>query len=132
MTRALCALALAITCLEYGGLARGDVQVSYLVDEKALRGAVAGTTLTFSLYADNGCTTAVGGPATVTIEHTLIERLKRLTPKGATKAAATDRLTAVLTGVSAPSTTFLAVGGTGISPVGGQCRLPPMRVGGRQ
>jgi hypothetical protein len=104
--------------------ARGDVEVNYTVNDKALKAAVAGTSLTFQLYSDSSCTMAVGSPMSVNIENVdLIERLKRFTPKGGTKAPATDRLTAVFSGATGSSPTFLKVTGTGILSVGGDCQL---------
>jgi hypothetical protein len=116
------------TCATFSVLptvaARGDVEVNYTVNDKALKAAVAGTSLAFQLYSDSSCTMAVGSPVSVNIENVyLIERLKRFTPKGGTKAPATDRLTAVLSGATGSSPTFLKVTGTGISSVGGDCQL---------
>ena len=116
------------TCATFSVLptvaARGDVEVNYTVNDKALKAAVAGTSLTFQLYSDSSCTMAVGSPMSVNIENVdLIERLKRFTPKGGTKAPATDRLTAVFSGATGSSPTFLKVTGTGISSVGGDCQL---------
>jgi len=93
-SKCLIAALLAVPALDRDA-AYADVQVSYTVDEKALKTAVAGTDLTFQLYSDNGCATSVGTPVTVAIENVdLIERLKRFKPTGAPiKPPRTDRLT---------------------------------------
>jgi hypothetical protein len=120
-----CLLVLLTTVAVTSQMAIADVQVDYTVDEKALKtGAPAGTSLAFQLFSDPACTMPVGSPVSVNVENvTLIERLKRLTPKGGTKGPVTDRLNHVLAGVTAPSTAFLTVTGQGITPVGGACQL---------
>ncbi|MFN8545498.1 MAG: hypothetical protein U0807_14985 [Candidatus Binatia bacterium] len=126
-TKQIAALGVLFTLAFSAGsstLARADVQVSYTVDETALKTAVAGTTLTFQLYSDSACTMAAGAAVDVAIENVgLVERLKRFSPKGAAKPPKTDRLTTVLAGVTAPGTAFLTVTGTGIAPVGSGCQL---------
>src|SRR5689334_16834121 len=103
--------------------AGANVRVSYTVDDKAVKAAVAGTALTFQLYSDSGCTSAVGAPVNVMAENVeLIERLKRFHVAGAASPPRTDRLTHVLAG-AAPPVAFLTVTGTGITPVGGACQL---------
>src|SRR5690349_19931259 len=103
---------------------RVDVQVSYMVDLKALKSsAPASTALTFTLYSDNACTTQVA-QQTVNVENVnVIESLKLLTPKGAPKPPQTARLETKLTGVNPPVSTYLTVTGTGVMPVGGSCQL---------
>ena len=74
-----------------------DVPVSYLVDWRTLTAnAPAGTALTFTLYNDNACTSQVASQV-VNVENVqVIELLRLLTPKGATPAPLTARLTTTL------------------------------------
>src|SRR6266566_8103773 len=58
--------------------------------------APAGTALTFTLYNDNACTSQVASQV-VNVENVqVIELLRLLTPKGATPAPLTARLTTTL------------------------------------
>lgn len=100
-----------------------NLPVSYLVNLKTLKeSAPAGTALTFTLYSDTGCTTQVA-QETVNVENVnIIESLKLLTPRGATRPPQTARITATLTGVSGPANLYLTVTGTGITSVGGACQ----------
>src|SRR5437016_13681951 len=77
-----------------------DVPVSYLVNLNALRAsAPAGTPLTFALYIDDACTTAVASQV-VTVENVnLIEPLKQVPPPGATPAPPTARQPATRNGM---------------------------------
>ncbi len=114
----------AALCLLSALPASADVGVSYTVDEQALKAAVSGTNLTFTLYSDSACTTAIGNPISGTIDDVrLIERVRRFTLRGGAKPPKTDRLVHVLPGVTVAGTVFLKVSGTGISPVGGACQL---------
>jgi len=110
-------------CLALAMPARADVEVGYLVDATAFKAAISGTSLTFTLYTDAACTNVAATNALNVENTTVIEQLKRLTPKGATKAPKTARLTATLTGVTPPATAFLKVTGTGITAVGGDCQI---------
>src|SRR5262249_28746898 len=95
----------------------------YLVDAKALKTAVLGTSLTFNLYSDSACTAGVATQAINVENVNVLQQLKRITPKKAPKAPNTAQVTTVLKGVTASGTTFLTVTGTGITPVGEACQL---------
>jgi len=101
-----------------------ELPVSYTVDEKALKTAVAGTNVTFDLYTDNACTSPIAHTETVPIENVdIISRLKLLKPKNAlVKPPTTDELRHTLTGVNTDRPLFLKVTGTGVTPVGGACQ----------
>jgi hypothetical protein len=107
--------------------ARADVQVSYLVDATAFKAAVAGTTLTFSVYSDAQCTVPVGSPVPVQVQNlTALEALKLVVPKNTPKGTLPTKaveLVATLQGIAPPGTAYLQVTGTGISPVGPACQL---------
>ncbi len=99
-----------------------DVKVAYGVDAIALKAAISGTMLTFTLYSDSSCTTTVY-TQTINVENTdMIESVKRVTPKGATKPPKTALIHATLIGVPPGSAGFLKVTGTGITGVGGDCQ----------
>jgi hypothetical protein len=101
-----------------------DMRVAYTVQDKPFRSAITGTNLTFQLYSDAVCTSALGAPAVVPVDNLeLIERLKRGTPKGGTKGPTTDRLGTVLTGVAAATQVYLKVSGTGVTASGPDCQL---------
>jgi hypothetical protein len=112
---------LALPLVAGGPVRAEDVPVQYLVDQKALKAAVAGTELTFSLYTDGACSAQVF-TANRPVESLVIERLVLVTPKGARKSPKAARLAATLTGVDPEGTMFLQVTGTGITPVGGSCQ----------
>jgi hypothetical protein len=99
-----------------------DLPTSYTVNDTALKAAVAGTSLTFTLYSDAGCTQQVHQQA-VSIENVnLVSRLKLFTPKSAPKGPKVDEVHETLTGVSAAGNLYLTVTGTGITPVGVACQ----------
>ncbi len=103
-----------------------DLRVTYNVQDQLFRSStITGTNLTFQLYSDAACTSAVGAPAVVPVDNLdLIERLKRGTPKGGTKGPKTDRLATVLTGVTVgPTQLYLKVTGTGVTASGPDCQL---------
>lgn len=118
---ALVAASLVLLIADIAGAA--SLQVSYTVEDKALKGAVSGTALTFALYADPACTVAVDAENVVVDDVDLIERVKRFTPKGGTKGPAAARMVEVLSGVTTAPTVYLAVTGTGVTPIGGACQL---------
>src|SRR5438552_16434498 len=100
-----------------------DLPVRYTVQEKPLKTAIAGTSLTFELFRDSACATAAVHSVSVMDENvTLITKLKQITPKGDTKLPSTDELALTLTGVTAAGNLYLKVTGTGIVPVGGACQ----------
>src|SRR5438093_5293449 len=106
-----------------------DLPVRYTVQEKPLKTAIAGTSLTFELFRDSACATPAVHSASVLIENvTLITKLKQLTPKGDTKLPSTDELALTLTGVTAAGNLYLKVTGTGIVPIGGACQAQAAQV----
>src|SRR5215470_288790 len=76
-----------------------EVRVSYLLETRPFKAAVAGTPLTLSLHTDSACT---GSPAATAVVNSdalaLIQPLKRTTPKGGTRPPATSRIEQVMTG----------------------------------
>jgi hypothetical protein len=98
-----------------------DVPVTYIVDEAALKTAATGTVLTFELHNDNLCAGVVH-TQNITIDNTLVSRLKRFKPQGGTKPPRTAELRATLTNVSAPGHFYLEVTGTGVMPLGDACQ----------
>ena len=101
-----------------------DVPVRYTVDDKTLRQAVNGTTLTFELHDDGACTAPALHSASVAVQDvTVISRLKTFRPRGATSPKVkTAELSTTLNGVAASGNLYLEVTGIGIAPVGGPCQ----------
>jgi hypothetical protein len=108
-----------------------DVRVSYLLETKSFKTAVAGTPLTLSLYTNAAC---AGSPAASVIVNSdalaLIEPLKRTTPKHGTKPPDTSRVEHVMSGVTASPLFYLTVTGSGVVPVGGACQVQHAAVNG--
>ncbi len=102
-----------------------DLPVTYTVDDKALKAAVAGTNVTFDLYTDSACAGPIAHTETVPIENVeLISKLKLGVPKGAmVKPPKTDELHHTLTGVTGSGNLYLKVSGTGVVPVGTDCQV---------
>jgi hypothetical protein len=101
----------------------GDLPVGYRADFRAFRtGAVAATPLTFTLYADPACTTAVASQVVSAGAVGVIEKPKTVAPRGAPRVPATVRLVTTLPGVTAGGNLYLQVTGAGIAPVGGACQ----------
>jgi hypothetical protein len=129
----------SLTCalLSLGALAAqaADVPVRYVVDAQALKAAVVGTPLSFALYSDAACATAVSAETINVEDLPIIEKLSTFTlmPARGTKAARPAKaveLHATLTGVNPAASYFLVVTGTGVTPVGGTCQAQPGGVGG--
>ena len=121
--------ALAILLLAPVAARAADIPVVYTVQEKPLKTtALAGTMLTFTLYSDSVCTTAVYSTVVAVENVTLIVRLKQLTPKGDTKLPATDALQHTLPVVTATGNLYMTVTGTGVVPVGGACQAQAAQV----
>lgn len=57
--------------------------VTYTVDDTALKAAISGTPLTFSLYTDAACTALVHTQVVNSENVTVISKLKRFKPSGA-------------------------------------------------
>lgn len=109
--------------------AASDLPVTYTVEEKPLKAAVAGTPLTFTLHRNASCADAPVTTVVWPIEGvTFISRLKMFTPKNATKIPNTAELHHMLYAVIATGPLYLKVVGTGITPVGGLCQLQSAQV----
>lgn len=127
MKTALLTLALALPLAARAA----DVPTSYTVNDTALKAAIAGTSLTFTLYSDAACTQQVHQQAVPIETVDLVSRLKVFTAKSApTKSPKTAELRETLTGVSAAGNLYLKVTGTGITPVGGACQAQTASLGG--
>jgi len=101
-----------------------DLPVSYLVEEKPLKAAAAGTPLAFELYSDNTCTTLVES-VPVNVENvTILSKLKQMTPKDDTKLPNTVELRTTLTGITPEAAVYLKVTDSGgaVVPVAGPCQ----------
>jgi hypothetical protein len=99
------------------------VVLSYLVDEKALKEADAGTTLSFGLYSDSSCASLFQSFDRLIEDVPLLARVQRARPKGAPKPPRTVeiRLTASnLYGL--PPNLYLQVTGVGVEAVGSVCQ----------
>lgn len=132
MKKTMTTAALAAIILKAGMALAGtvDVPVYYDVDAKALKdGAPAGTMLTLELHALSDCSGSPVHSESLAIEALKIEAPKGITPKGAAKGAKTNRLAALLTGVTLPENSFLKVTGGGITPVGGACQAQSLSSG---
>ena len=65
-----------------GAPLRAAATVRYTVEEKPLKAAVAGTSLTFALYSDAACTTLVqSAPVAVAVEDGTLILLSEHLPK---------------------------------------------------
>lgn len=125
LKRSLLAALLTLPCLGRAA----DLPVRYAVQEKPLKAAIAGTSLTFELFRDPACTTTAVHSTSVLIENvTFITKIKQFTPKGDTKLPSTDELAVTLSGVSAGGNLYLKVTGTGVVPVGGACQAQAAQV----
>lgn len=101
-----------------------ELKATYDVDAVALKSAVVGTSLTFSLHTDPACSTPAVSTSAVNVEDVdSIAVLKRFVPKGAAKPPKTARLSHVLANVPLEARYYLSVSGTGVSAVGGSCQM---------
>jgi hypothetical protein len=120
--RTLRPLALALNLVP--SIARAaDLQVTYTVQEKQLKAAIATTPLTFELHGNGTCTALVQSTAVAVENVSLITKLKQFTPKNDTKLPNTVELRTVLAGVAPAAPLYLKVTGTGVVPVGGACQV---------
>lgn len=99
-----------------------DLPVTYLVDAKTLRTATATTPLTFILYSDAACSSAVATQNVNAGDVNVIEQLRRLVARPAPKPPTTARITTMVSGVGIGGNLWLQVTGTGVTPVGGACQ----------
>ena len=106
-----------------------DLPVRYTLQDKPLKAAIAGTSLSFQLFSDPACTNPPAYSTAVLIENvTLITKLKQFTPKNDTKLPNTDELSVTLPGVTTGGNLYLKVTGTGVVPVGGACQAQAAQV----
>ncbi len=105
-----------------------DIPVNYTVREKQLKAALAGTTLTFSLFNDAACTGQVYTTPVLIENVALITKVKQFTPKNDTKLPNTVALQHTLSGVTYTGNLYLTVTGTGVIPVAGACQAQAARV----
>jgi len=109
-----------------------SLPVDYLVEAKPPKEAVAGTSLTLSVFDNAGCT---GSPLVIDNQNVedlvSIEAIKSLTPKGGTKPAKAARLHTNLD-VDEGSNLYLLVTGTGVVPSGGACQAQTPVAGARR
>jgi hypothetical protein len=105
-----------------GTAGAADVPTSYTVNDTALKAAIAGTNLTFTLYTDAGCTQQMFQQVAPIETVAFVSRLETFTPKNAPKGPTIDKVHETLTGVNAAGYLYLKVTGTGITPVGGACQ----------
>ncbi len=106
-----------------------DLPVSYLVEEKPLKAAIAGTSLSFELYSDNTCTTLVQSVAVNVENVTVLSKLKQMTPKGDTKLPNTVEIRTTLAGVDSNGPVSLKVVGVGVVPTASACQVQAATTG---
>src|ERR1044072_5281429 len=99
-----------------------DIPVSYNVEQVALKAAVSGTQLTFSLYTDGACSLAHASQMVAVDDVVPLEKIRSVKPKGGATPPKVARLNFVLSGIASAPELYLVVTGTGISPVGGACQ----------
>lgn len=99
-----------------------DLPVRYLVDGKALKDAVSGTSLTFELHTDSSCSSIVQTTNQSIDAVTFVSRLKGFKPVGGTRPPKTAELNHTLNGVPGVTPLYLRVTGTGIAPIGPACQ----------
>jgi hypothetical protein len=126
------ALALSLALLSWPTAGRAaDVPVSYSVDAKELKQAVAGTALTFELFSDAACSSSVHQAQVLAEQVSQVVELKLARRKGAPKPPKTAELRHVLSGVALAGSLYLKVTGTGVVPVGADCQVQTAAPGGR-
>jgi hypothetical protein len=127
------ALAALMAVMTGASLAQAvDVPVTYTVEEKPLKNAIAGSTVVFELHADDLCTAAIHTEIVPIEDVTLITKLGQFTPKGDVKLPKTVELRTTLVGVPASPALYLRVSGGGVVPVGGACQAIVSAVPGPQ
>jgi hypothetical protein len=123
-------LALAVAfALNPMAVRAADIPVIYTVDAIALKAAIAGTNVTFDLYADSGCSGPIVHTETVMIEGIdIVARLKRIKQKNAPKPPKTNELRHTLTGVTSSGNLYLKVTGIGVTPINGICQAQAAQI----
>ena len=123
ISKSLCASIVALVVLVPLVSLAADLPVAYEVDEKVLKtGAPAGTSLTFELHGDDGCTSALAS-SPILVEALTIERVKLFKAKGGPKPPKLAMLRTTLTGVTPPAGgAYLKVTGDGITAIGSACQ----------
>src|SRR5207244_2749308 len=95
-------LMFALVLLAPLSAAAADIPVTYTVEEKKLKDALAGTQLTFTLYRDSACAATQVYSTVIAIENVaLITKLKQFTPKNDVKLPKTVALQTTLPAVTA-------------------------------
>jgi hypothetical protein len=104
-------------------VAAADFPASYTVDGQALKAAVSGTNLTFTLYTDAACTEQVFQQSVAVQNVSVISQLKLFKAPGSpTTPPKASTLNQTLSGVTTSGNLYLKVTGIGITPVGGACQ----------
>ena len=123
MRKLLFLLATLVLSLLAPRAGRADpIVLSYFVDEKALKEADAGTTVTFTLYSDASCTAQVSSFDLLIENVPFLDRVQRARPKGAPKQPKTVELRVPYGLSTLPRTLYLTVSGVGITPVAPACQ----------
>ena len=119
-----CPLLVLVLTLAFPNVAAaGELPVSYLVEQKPLKDAVAGTSLTFELFTDQACSGSAASSSAVAIDAiTMVSKLTHIVAKGADKPPNVAELRATLPAVAVPGNVWLRVTGTGIVPFGDPCQ----------
>ena len=86
-----------------------DLPVSYLVQQKPLKVAVAGTVLTFGLYSDSACTKLVQSVPVNVEDVTILSKLAQVTPKRDKKLPSAVEIRMTLKGVTPSASVYLKV-----------------------
>lgn len=112
------------------------IPATYVVEQKPLKEAAAGTTITAELFSDSACATLVGSTGPIEIENVeLLERVKNFGPKGAPRKAKYARMRFLFDAV--PPSGDLYVKATSpvigaIVPYGGDCQAQQSHIFGAQ
>jgi len=123
-------LLLVLMCVAWAAEAR-DVPVRYTVDAKELgREAVAGTSLSFELFAEPSCATPVHQQLVLVEDVAIMQRLNLVRARGANTPQETTELNHVLTGVPDTEALYLRVVGKGVVPLGVSCQVQASGVQG--
>ena len=118
-----------LTLLAYPSLASAIVvPVEYLVDAGVLRRQLTSEApVTVTLHSDAECSTPLATQVLTASTFDLIERLRPVRLRGASKSPRPARLSVAMTSPVAGA--FVTMSGTGIAPIGGACqRLPVVSV----
>jgi len=99
-----------------------DLPARYMVDDALVRTVAAGTSLTWTLYADPGCSEQVF-QTSAPVDVAVISRLKTVAPKGLKpKPPKMAEVEYVLSDVATSGNLYLLVAGAGILPRSRACQ----------